>query len=268
MNFAEKLSLFRVALVHFSRAAVQNRLGFMLALTLAMAGALVPGLSGGLGAQAAAGGDLPGDPARVNYEMGFAYLLREDRVRARNYLELAANAQGAFADLARLELVRLISAEDAPPATALAAARATLLRLEDKTGMPRNWLAAAQAFSDAGRRAEALELALELPLRFPESSEAARALALAARIHLVEERVDAALECYLRLLQQYSGGAGADEAALFAARIMLAPGPRHNPHQACRFLQVFHPEGIFASSDWAREGRSWDRDFCGRAGNP
>lgn len=253
-------SRFIFRLLRAPRAALQTRCVLTLALAL--------GLTGGLAAQPAGGGDLPGDPARVNYEMGFAYLLRHDRARARNYLELAANSQGAFADLARLELVRLISAEDAPPAAALAAARATLLRLEDKTGLPQNWLAAAQAFSDAGRRAEALELALELPLRFPESPEAARALALAARIHLLEERADAAIECYLRILQQYSAVPGADEAALFVARVMLAPGPRHNAHQACRFLRVFHADGIFAASDWAREGRSWDRDFCAHAGIP
>ncbi len=243
---------------------VRRRLPFYAAIGCALGLTLI----GGLAAQPAAGGDLPGDPARVNYEMGFAYLLRRDRARARNYLELAANSQGAFADLARLELVRLISADDAPPAEALAAARATLLRLEDKTTLPVHWLASAQAFSDAGRRAEALELALELPLRFPESAEAARALALAARMHLLEERSDAAIECYLRLLQEYDTRPGADEAALFLARILLAPGPRHNAHQACRFLRVFHTDAIFAESDWAAEGRSWDRDFCGRAGNP
>lgn len=225
-------------------------------------GALLLILFSSQSALAQANSDLPGDPARVNYEMAFLYLIRDEPDAARPYLESAAQAGGAFGDLARIELVRLDARVGDGPA-ALAAVRNRTLSLEDRTLLPRAWLAGAQALAASGRRREAFEFAAELSLRFPAAEEALRALLLAARLARAEERDDAAADLLLRAVRDYSHLPGADEAYLTAARLYLEPGPRLNPFRACGFLTRMLQTPHFAASPLRPDAVTLSAEFCG-----
>lgn len=190
------------------------------------------------------GEELPGDAARVAYEMGFAYLLAEDVDRARSYLEEAIAAGGPYADLARTELVRLLAYADQPApgaqvdeAAMLASIRQTLLGFEDRTRIPQAWFAAVQALDEAGRYAPSLELAMELALRYPESPWADDALLTAARLHAANGHHAAALESLFRILKEHATGDRSPAAAYMLARIYSSPGEYYSPGRACAALE-------------------------------
>ncbi len=187
--------------------------------------------------------DLPGEAGQVNYEMAFAYLLKGDREQARAFLDQAVAAGGTYADLARLELIRLIAVQnqdDAANADVVPQIRTVLLAFEDRTLIPRAWFAAVQALEQAERRPEALALALELALRYPQSNEAAPALLSAAHLHLHDDDTDAAIDALYRILADYETSTQAREALYLLAKIYSVPGPHYDPDLACLALQHFH----------------------------
>ncbi|MBX7058108.1 MAG: hypothetical protein K1X75_08565 [Leptospirales bacterium] len=206
--------------------------------------------------------DLPGDNARVNYELAYIYLLRDDSEGARPYLESAIQSGGPYADLSRIELLR-IEARAGEEDAALAAVRSRTLSMEDRRLLPRAWLAGAQALAAAGRRAQAFAFASELALRFPEADEALRALLLCARLAREDERTDAAAELLLRAVRDYSQLSGADEAYLSIARLYLAPGPRLNPFRACSFLTRMLQAPQFRESALRPDATTLSVEFCG-----
>ncbi|MEQ9363033.1 MAG: hypothetical protein RIF32_02250 [Leptospirales bacterium] len=194
-----------------------------------------------------AGEELPGDPARVAYEMGFSYLLAKDSARARAYLEEAVAAGGSYGDQARVELVRLLAYETAAEATnagdggqgeaaVLAPIRQALLGFEDRTRIPRAWFAAVQALEEAGQYAPSIKLAMELALRYPTSPEADDALLTAARLHDANGHSAAALESLFRILKDHSSGDRVPTAAYMIARIYSRPGEYYSPGRACAAL--------------------------------
>ena len=207
------------------------------------------------------GEDLPGEPARIAYEMGFAYLLAHDTERARRYLETAVGAGGVYGDLARIELVRLLATNRADPNTAAAvlpSIRQVLLGFEDRTRIPRAWYAAVQALEDAGRYEPSLEMAMELALRYPESIEADDALFAAARLHHANGNEAAALENLFRILKEYSQGDRVPVAYLMIARIYSTPGEYYSPGRACAALEVVRS----TPSATHTAARQLYRDFC------
>ncbi|MCR9144097.1 MAG: hypothetical protein NXI24_17750 [bacterium] len=226
----------------------------------------------GSGLWSQAGEELPGDPARVAYEMGFSYLLADDAQQARTYLEEAVAAGGNYGDLARVELVRLLAYASGPtnaaPATAgtdgdavLASIRAILLGFEDRTRIPRAWFAAVQALEEAGQYAPALRMAMELALRYPASAETDDALLTAARLHAANGHPAAALESLFRILKDHAAGDRMPTAVVMIANIYSAPGEYYSPARACAALESLRMRpGPRTSAHAAALGLY--RDFC------
>lgn len=243
------------------------------------------------------GEDLPGDAARVAYELGFAYLLANEPQRARSYLEEAAATGGPFADLARLELVRLIALDVAisgaateagagtadqtnaavPDADVIAEIRGVLLAFEDRTRVDEAWYAGVQSLETAGRYAAAIELALELPLRYPNGPRADDALFVAARLRKAEGQKLAALDPLYRIVESYATGDLRESAYLLIAHIYSEPGPLFSPARACAALRAVRfplsverkqsnqtmPSGRGGWADVAAESAlAFQRDFC------
>ncbi len=225
------------------------------------------------------------------YELGFAYLLANEPLRARGYLEEAAATGGPFADLARLELVRLIAtgagaagvdtdadaANTVDDAAVIAEIRGVLLAFEDRTRIDEAWYAGVQSLETAGRYAAAIELALELPLRYPNGPRADDALYAAARLRKAEGQKLAALEPLYRIVESYASGELREPAYLLIAHIYSEPGPLFSPARACAALRAVRfpmsvergqpnptfPSGQNSWSDVAAESAlAFERDFC------
>lgn len=222
----------------------------------------------GAGLWSQAGEELPGDAARTAYEMGFSYLLAEDNKQARTFLEEAVAAGGPYADLARIELVRLLAfgardtaAQPVAEDTILPPIRQVLLGFEDRTRIPRAWYAAVQALEQAGQYAPSLKMAMELALRYPAAAEADDALLAAARLHYANGNPAAALEHLFRILKEYEQGDRVSAASYMIARIYSTPGEYYSPARACAALEFLRtaPANVMPSHAAAKQ---LYRDYC------
>ncbi|MCB1308051.1 MAG: hypothetical protein KDK30_07725 [Leptospiraceae bacterium] len=229
---------------------------------------LLCGLTAGLYSQA----ELPGDNARVNYEMAFTYLLKTppDYERARGHLENATVAGGAYADRARLELVRLVAAEERPAdQSPVAEIRQILNALEDRTQVAAVWFAAVQALDENDHVADAISMGLELSLRFPESAVADESLYLIATRLYEQRSYSASLELLYRIEDQYPDGEVADDALILRSRIYLEQGPLYSPLKGCSALEDFmrsDERPAFDQSLWRIEAARMFHENCGYAG--
>lgn len=196
------------------------------------------------------------DDSRIFFEVAFSYLLQGRDQLARRNFERALAAGGDYADLNRIALVRLLGREKRAPGTSrLPEVRALLGQVQQRDLIGTAWFAAMEALYDYGERDAALELALEMPRRFPDSDRADEALLLAARILMERQRRAAALDQLFYLLDRHGDSDQLDEAHFLMAKIYLDPGVYYSPVRARAALEPFvRPAGaqkeLFTASLW------------------
>ncbi len=194
------------------------------------------------------------DQSKIYYEMGFSFSLQNNPVKAKEYFEKAVGEQGQFSEPARLELFRMT----AGTAETLEKVRQQLGQFQDNSIIPLAWKTAMGSLYDAGKKDWALELALEMPYRYPQSKEADDAKLLAAEIFFEKKAFSAALEQLQQLLDAYPSEDSADDAYYFMARIYASPGEYHSPLRARGALSAFlklESNPNFADSIWKEDVR-------------
>lgn len=170
------------------------------------------------------------DQSKLSYEAGVAYALAGEGARARAQFEKAAQVQGDFADLARIELLR-ISARDGK--TALPALLQTLGMIKDQTLLERAHLHLAGSLVEARRFFDAIDVALLFAGKFPESDLADDALLLSSRVFLRLGRSEASRMQAAAIVSRYSKSDSVDAAREILARLSLMPDESYNPVRAC-----------------------------------
>jgi len=199
---------------------------------------LVPGL---VSAQGEGRGEVE-DESKMFHELGFSYLLQGNRAKARELFQKAAAAKGQYADISRLQLIRLLALEKRKAGESrLPQVRAALKKIEDDSWLKQAWYAAMRSLYDYGEKEGALELALEMPQRFPESKMADAAALLAAEIMYERRHLSAALDQLLGIVNKHPKGDGeyTDDAYYLLALVFNTPGEYYSPRKAYGALLAF-----------------------------
>ncbi len=207
------------------------------------------------GAGNQAGKEDEAQESRLYFEIAFAYLLQGRDDLARRNFEKALAAGGDYSDLNRIALVRLIAREKRNPgASRLTEVQAILKEVQGQDLIGTAWMAAIEALYDYGERDAALELALEMPRRFPAAREADAAVLFSARLLFERQRRAAALDQLFYFLSRHKDSDLLDEAHFLLASIYLDPGLYYSPSRARAALAPFLNPGagqdVFAASLW------------------
>ena len=179
------------------------------------------------------------------YQMGVHALRRAEYQKARQYFQQSIAKGGQFADNGRLELVKLMAAQQKTgEANHLKEIRQILSSFKDEKIAAEAWIAASQTLSQNSRSEEALELAQELYLRFPNSDYADEALLLTAHILYHEHNSPAsALERLYTCLKLYPEmDIKMNLYALLAEIYMDSNSSFYNISRACNFLKLYNEE--------------------------
>ncbi len=169
-----------------------------------------------------------GDDGRSSYEIGMMARLSGDDAKSKELLEKAASSSGRYADLARLELVRL-AAKDPAGKDRIAALRQMIEAFEDEKIKDEASMAAASGLYVSGNPDDALLLALELAQNRPQSQLADDALLLAGEIYILKRSLPAAVDRLLFLVDRYPQSNSTYRAYLLLARIYSFPGEYESP---------------------------------------
>lgn len=171
------------------------------------------------------------------YRRGLDHLQAGEQKEAKNQFEEALAAGGRYADLARLELVRLVAAplvgEDPLPPL-----RALLAGFGDADQAAHASLIAIETLLAGGFSAEALQLAAELSSRYPDNPQETDALLLAARFFYQSGNSGAALQRLYRIAAAPQESALLTAAYYLLAHIHLEPGDHYSPMRGCRLLSL------------------------------
>ena len=196
------------------------------------------------------GGESPGTQTLTKeesdiaaYQMGVQALRRIEYQKARRYFQQSIAKGGEFADKARLELVQLMAMKDTK-GNDLKSIRKLLHSFQDQKIGAEAWIKAAQTLAQNLRFEEALGLAQELHLRFPNSGYADEALLLAAHILYYERNSPvSALERLYTCLRLYPRtNAKMKLYGLFAKIYMDSNSNFYNVSRFCRFQRLYNME--------------------------
>ncbi|MBI3396775.1 MAG: hypothetical protein HY042_13135 [Spirochaetia bacterium] len=190
------------------------------------------------------GGD---DEGRIAYEMAASLLLAGETDKAKARFNDAMGAGGRYADLARLEMVRIL-ARDTKTQNRSTAVKQILSAVEDEAMKPRVTFAAAAALYGSGELDGALELLLDLSLRLPADRGASDAVLLSAQIYYDKRQWTAALERGLFLISQYPKSIHVSRAYELIAAIYWMPGPEYSPIRARRALELAEEKSVKSAS--------------------
>lgn len=168
------------------------------------------------------------DQGRSSYEIGMMARLSGDDAKSKELLEKAASASGRYADLARLELIRM-AARDPAAKDRIAALRQMVEAMEDEKLKDEGFMAAASGLFVSGSHEESLVLANELAQNRPQSPLADDALLLAGEIYVLKRSLPAAIDRLLLLVDRYPQSNSAYRAYLLLARIYSFPGEYESP---------------------------------------
>ena len=199
------------------------------------------------------------DDSKIQYELGFSYLLAGNKSKARLHLNKAMGMKGRYADLSRLQIIRLLAFEKRKAGEIrLPQIRRILSRVEDESLKIQSWYASIQSLYDYGEKDSALELALEMSHRFPNSKLADAATFFAAEIFFERKKYAAALDrlFWITGRDQKMNGAFLDDAFYLIARIFISPGYYYNPAAARNALLAFRKYRkypAFKNSMWRSE---------------
>lgn len=171
------------------------------------------------------------DQSKLSYEAGMTYAMAGEGSRARAAFEKASQIQGDFADLARLELLRILARDGKTELPALV----TLLgAIKDQALSERAHLHLAGSLLEARRPLDAVDVTLLLSGKFPESELADNALLLSAKIFFQLGRYEAARADAATIVTKYSKSDSVDGARQILARLSLTPDENYNHPAACR----------------------------------
>lgn len=171
------------------------------------------------------------DQSKLSYEAGMTYAIAGEPLRARAAFEKASQIQGDFADLARLELLR-IQARDGK--TDLAALLTLLGAIKDQSLLERGHLHLAGSLFESRRLLDAVDVSLLLSGKFPESDLADNAALLSAKIFFQLGRYEAARAEAATIVTKYAKSDSVDGARQILARLSLTPDENYNYPAACR----------------------------------
>ena len=191
------------------------------------------------------------DLSKIYYEEGFSYLLQGNSAKAKEFLEKAVTEGGQYADPARLELVRILSRSGNSQGL-----REMLGQFQDQNLVSAAWKEAILGLGDGGNSDASLELALEMPLRFPVSPEADDVLFFSAELLFSRGQYAASLDRLQMILTGYADKDCADDAYYLMSQIFLHPGPYFSPQRARGAVLAFHKnldKPFFKNSLWKEE---------------
>lgn len=171
------------------------------------------------------------DQSKLSYEAGMTYAVAGEPVRARAAFEKASQIQGDYADLARLELLR-IQARDGK--TQLPALLTLLGGIKDQTLAEQAHLHLAGSLLESRRPLDAVDVVLLFSGKFPESELADNAVLLSAKIFFDLGKMEAARTQAALVISRYGKSDSVDGARQILARLALTPDENYNPPAACR----------------------------------
>ena len=205
-----------------------------------------------------------GDEDRIRYELAATHLLRGQSEEAGRLFREVAAGNTAYADLARLELIRMLAyQQEAPEQEEI---RQLVQSVEAADLMPRAYLTAGHTLEARGDSGAALVYYLELCERLPEDPLTADARYGAARLLYAEGSYEASLMVLFQLLDENDESDLKDDALVLMARVYRAPGPHENGLRACQALSEFlrrSGENGFRDSPWRNAVLSEQRLWCG-----
>jgi hypothetical protein len=170
------------------------------------------------------------DQSKLSYDSGMIYAVAGEAARARAAFEKASQIQGDYADLARLELLR-IQAKDGK--TQLSVLLTLLSSIKDQQLSERAHMHLSGSLLESRRPLDALDVALLFSGKFPESELADNAVLLSAKILFELGKNEAARVQAVTILTKYPKSDSVDAARQILARLSLTPDENYNPALAC-----------------------------------
>ncbi len=230
-----------------------------------------------------------GQSNRLSYELGINALRIGDVSMAKKHFQQALSGRDSnYADQARLELVRLMAntrvainkaskieggdqgdgniqgGKEAKQENSLERIRQMLASFRTQEIIPAAWITAVNGLERSGHQQEALELAQELYLSFPEKGDyAVEALFICARLLYYEYFLtDPALEHLYTILSAYPQSRATLRSYQLLAKIYLNPKTTSpNLGRACHFLKLYRKQGG-SSLNWQQHDQKLDK-LCG-----
>ena len=170
------------------------------------------------------------DQSKLSYDAGMTYVIAGEAARARAAFEKASQIQGDYADLSRLELLRIQAKDGKTPLPALI----TLLAgIKDQPLSERAHMHLAGSLLESRRTQDAVDVALLFSGKFPESELADNAVLLSAKIYFDLGKNEAARVQAATILTKYGKSDSVDGARQILARLTLTPDENYNSAAAC-----------------------------------
>ncbi|MDH5656159.1 MAG: hypothetical protein OEZ34_09640 [Spirochaetia bacterium] len=175
-----------------------------------------------------------GDQGRVNYEIGMSYLLRGDRGKAKPFFEKARMSGGESADLASLELVRIMGKDS--DASEL---RQIITAVENQDFAPKMWMAAIESLIEHQKYDFALELSIEMSILYPDSPLTDDILYMSGEVFYRKRAIPSAIEKLYQVLQNYKDSDHADDACFLLSKIYGEGGYYYSATMEYYMLKYF-----------------------------
>lgn len=185
------------------------------------------------------------DESKLAYDSGMLQTAAGQLDLARANFEKAAGISGDYADLARIQLLR-IRARDGK--TTLGALQTLYSQIKDQSLSEQAALSLAGALRESRRYNDAIAVTMQLAAKYPESSLTDDGILMSAQIYFEQGKHDAARIQAEQLVSKYRTSDSVDGARLILARLYLVPDENYNPALACaqweRIAQASSPNSV------------------------
>ena len=175
-----------------------------------------------------------GEEGLVEYEIGMSYLLRGDKKRAREFFEKARAGKGESADLALLELVRLLGKD-----SDASGIRQIIMEVENEDFAPKMWMAGIESLIEHLKYDDALELATEMHILYPDSPLTDDILYMSGEILYKKRAYPSAIEKLYLVLNNYQNSDHADDACYLLSKIYGEGGEYYSATMEYFMLKYF-----------------------------
>jgi outer membrane protein assembly factor BamD (BamD/ComL family) len=173
------------------------------------------------------------DPSTIDYEKGISAYLQNDQERAGKSLERAVTSSGESSEMARIALIRTVALR-----SGLGGIR-PLLETGESDLAPALWFAAIHALIEGERTGEAEELAIEFPLKFPDSDLNDNVEYALADIFFKKGHLRASLDRLIIIIERYPQGDTMDDAYYLLSRIFGIRGEFYAPSREYQIVTAF-----------------------------